>query len=120
MSDRLTNEAWRNFDPWECCGQDKYCKRGCHEEGGCANGCIVPKMYAKLAKYEDIAERPEDVQKVKHGKWIKVRYRTFICSCCKRSVYLDGLNVTDKNETILLRELYPYCHCGAKMDLEEK
>lgn len=73
--------------------------------------------------YEEIERRLEefeaaDVEEVRHGKWIKIRYRTFICSCCKRSVYLDGLNVTDKNETKLLRELYPYCHCGAKMDGE--
>jgi hypothetical protein len=39
--ERITDKAWRNFDPWECCGQDKYCQRGCHEEGGCNNGCIV-------------------------------------------------------------------------------
>ena len=50
---RLTDKNWRNLDPWECCGQDQYCKRGCHDEGGCTNGCIVPKLYAKLAQYED-------------------------------------------------------------------
>lgn len=55
-----------------------------------------------------------DVAEVRRGEWIKIRYRTFICSHCKRSVYLDGLNVTDENETKLLRELYPYCHCGAR------
>lgn len=61
-----------------------------------------------------------DVEEVKHGYWIKIRYQVYECSCCKRSVYLEGLNVTDENETKLLRELYPYCHCGAKMDKEEK
>jgi hypothetical protein len=50
---RLTVKHWRNLDPWECCGQDYYCKRGCHEKGGCNNGCIVPKLYDRLAKYED-------------------------------------------------------------------
>ena len=54
---RLTDEHWRNFDPWECCGQDKYCNRGCHDEGGCVNGCIVPKLYTRLAAYEDMEER---------------------------------------------------------------
>ncbi len=58
--ERLTDEAWRNLDPWECCGQDKYCKRDCHEEGGCANGCIVPRLYRKLAMYEDTDLTPED------------------------------------------------------------
>ena len=55
--ERLTEKCWRNLDPWECCGQDKYCQRGCHDEGGCTNGCKVPKMYCKLAKYEDLEEQ---------------------------------------------------------------
>lgn len=55
--ERLTDKNWRNLDPWECCGQDKYCKRGCHEQGGCTNGCIVPKLYTRLAEYEDMAEQ---------------------------------------------------------------
>ena len=55
--ERLTEKCWRNLDPWECCGQDKYCQRGCHEEGGCTNGCIVPKLYSRLAKYEDAEEQ---------------------------------------------------------------
>lgn len=54
---RLTEKSWRNLDPWECCGQDKYCKRECHEDGGCAKGCVVPKLYAKLAAYEDLEEQ---------------------------------------------------------------
>ena len=59
--ERLTDKAWRNFDPWECCGKDNYCKRGCHEPGGCTNGCIVPKLYARLAKYEDTGKTPEEI-----------------------------------------------------------
>lgn len=51
--DRLTEKHWRNLDPWECCGQDHYCQRGCHEPGGCTKGCIVPKLYRRLATYED-------------------------------------------------------------------
>lgn len=58
---RLTDETWMNFDPWECCGQDNYCQRGCHENGGCTNGCIVPKLYVRLAKYEDIGFTPEEI-----------------------------------------------------------
>ena len=27
--ERLTDKAWRNFDPWECCGQDNYCNESC-------------------------------------------------------------------------------------------
>lgn len=51
--DRITKPEWRNLDPWEMCGQDKYCKRDCHEDGGCNNGCIVPTLYIELAKRED-------------------------------------------------------------------
>lgn len=44
------------YDPWELCGMDNYCKRGCHEEGGCTKGCHIMKMYRKLAEYEDLDE----------------------------------------------------------------
>ena len=57
MSERLTNKHWRNLDPWECCGQDHYCKRDSMEPGGCRKGCIVPKLYDKLAQYEDLEEQ---------------------------------------------------------------
>lgn len=59
--ERLTNKAWRNFDPWECCGQDKYCQRGCHDPGGCAKGCIVPQLYARLGACENTELTPEEV-----------------------------------------------------------
>lgn len=59
--ERLTNKDWRNFDPWECCGQDKYCQRGCHDPGGCTKGCIVPRLYARLGAYEDTERTPEEV-----------------------------------------------------------
>lgn len=56
--ERLTNKAWQNFDPWECCGQDHYCQRGCHDPGGCTKGCIVPQLYARLGAYEDTGLEP--------------------------------------------------------------
>ena len=59
--ERLTNKAWRNFDPWECCGQDKYCQRGCHDPGGCTKGCIVPRLYARLGAYEDTGLTPKEI-----------------------------------------------------------
>lgn len=63
--ERLTNKAWRNFDPWECCGQDKYCQRGCHDPGGCTKGCIVPQLYARSGAYEDTDLTPEEVLSMK-------------------------------------------------------
>lgn len=58
---RLTKKNWQNLDPWETCGQDNYCKRGCHEQGGCTKGCIVPRIYARLAAYEDSGLEPEEI-----------------------------------------------------------
>ena len=60
--ERLTIESWRNLDPWEMCGHDKDCTAGCHEQGGCNNGCIVPKLYKLLAKYEDTNLIPDDIK----------------------------------------------------------
>lgn len=63
--ERLTDKYWRNFDPWEFCGQDNYCKRGCHDPGGCRNGCIVPKLYSRLALYEETGLGPEEIKELK-------------------------------------------------------
>ena len=57
--ERMTEKNWPNLDPWECCGQDHFCTRGCHDFGGCTGGCIVPKLYAHLAAYEDTGLTPE-------------------------------------------------------------
>lgn len=58
------------YDPWELCGMDKYCKKGCHEEGGCTKGCHILKMYRKLAEYEDLEEKGRllIVPKIKKNK----------------------------------------------------
>ena len=59
--ERLTSERWKNLDPWECCGQDHFCTRGRHDLGGCMGGCIVPKLYVCLGKYEDTGLTPEGI-----------------------------------------------------------
>ncbi len=53
-----------------------------------------------------------DVQEVRHGKWILVsknkKQELWQCDTCERLVIVEcGDNVN---------EIYPYCHCGAKMD----
>lgn len=59
---RLTKEDWQNFDASDVCGQHgDGCKRTCNERGGCRNGCIVPKLYARLAAFEDLGVTPEQV-----------------------------------------------------------
>lgn len=57
--ERLTTNDTKKvcYDPWELCGMDKYCKKSAHEEGGCAKGCHILKMYIKLAEYEDAEEQ---------------------------------------------------------------
>ena len=55
--ERLTERCWMNLDPWECCGQNFHCSRKLHDDGGCINGCIVPKLYRRLAEYEDLEEQ---------------------------------------------------------------
>ena len=54
----------------------------------------------------------EDVAPVKHGKWQQNQYhqRIYYCSECGRHIE-DGSNKP--------YEHFPYCHCGAKMDLED-
>lgn len=45
------------YDPWELCGMDGVCTKGCHDEDGCTKGCYILKMYHKLADYEDLEEQ---------------------------------------------------------------
>lgn len=56
--ERLTKDDLNKvcYDPWEICGMDKHCTKGCHEEGGCTGGCHILKMHMKLAEYEDAEE----------------------------------------------------------------
>ena len=58
-----------------------------------------------------------DVQEVRHGKWIykghhEMMGHAFECSVCERWMFT--------NSTEHIAEEYPYCHCGAKMDLEKQ
>lgn len=61
-----------------------------------------------------------DVAEVKHGKWVMVEkeiktdgdYDVYKCSLCGRKI------VCDRYPTKSVEELFPYCHCGAKMEEE--
>lgn len=44
------------------CGAKMDGQRGCHDEDGCTNGCIVPHIYRRLAQYEDIGLTPEEIK----------------------------------------------------------
>lgn len=66
--DRLTENNWQNLDPWECCGQDRYCRKENYAPGGCNNGCVIPKLYSRLAAYEDTGITPEEVMQLKRER----------------------------------------------------
>lgn len=82
---RLTVEHWQNLDPWECCGQDNYCMRPNNKPGGCRNGCIVPKLYTRLAQYEDTGLSPMGMhpgrilQVLRGDREYRKRYRRAVC-----------------------------------------
>lgn len=63
-----------------------------------------------------------DVEPVRHGNWNIRRPRRsalcLVCSACGRKVDNDDLGLLlELGEYGVARHLYPYCHCGAKMDL---
>lgn len=68
----------------------------------------------------------EDVVEVKHGKWMLMGTEMFMdesysskfcCSLCSREVGVCHEHDSDKHKYV--KAMYPYCHCGAKMDLED-
>lgn len=66
-----------------------------------------------------------DVEPVRHGKWNVRRPRRsalcLVCSVCGRKVDNDTLSILlELGEYEVVHYLYPYCHCGAKMDLEDE
>ena len=80
-------------------------------------------VFRWLAEEFEVTEPCADVEPVRRGKWnIRVsdeRTLCLECSVCGRRVDNFGLH-----RLLLFGEygeacqLYPYCHCGAKMDLE--
>lgn len=65
-----------------------------------------------------------DVEPVRHGNWNIWRPRRsalcLVCLACGRKVDNDNLGILlEFGEYGVVRRLYPYCHCGAKMDLED-
>lgn len=69
-------------------------------------------------------DAPEaDVVEVRHGEWMRVDTKqyadgsyssTFSCSLCHRVVRVCHEHYYDENKSV--KNMYPYCHCGAKMD----
>ena len=61
-----------------------------------------------------------DVAPVRHGRWGVTQVNgvdaIFACSECSREV--KATNDYFGKPTEHIAKIYPYCHCGAKMDLE--
>lgn len=76
----------------------------------------------------DIRNQPAaDVTEIKHGKWVMVEPEFDIgssaiyeCSLCGRKIGCDKYPTkripnSDYPVAVSVEELFPYCHCGAKM-----
>lgn len=63
-----------------------------------------------------------DAEPVRHGRWIPRRVGAdqtqFQCSECPRTIVV--VNDYFAKPTKWANKKYPYCHCGAKMDGENK
>lgn len=68
---------------------------------------------AVVSDFEEIPAA--DVEPVRHGEWRLVRRMAacgeYECSVCGRIETFGCFNKPENN---------PYCHCGAKMDLEDE
>ena len=121
--ERLTDRCWRNLDPWECCGQNFHCSRKLNDDGGCINGCIVPKLYKHLAEYEDLEEQGlllklpckvgDTVYSITRDFISEYNIRNFICYDngniffdwkCVKGIYLNikGFHIDDIGKTVFL------------------
>lgn len=81
-------------------------------------------VFRWLAEEFEVTEPAADVEPVRHGKWnIRRSRRSALClecSVCGRNVDNSDLHfLLELGEYGVACQLYPYCHCGAKMCLED-
>jgi len=76
-------------------------------------------IFGKISQYDVarfIRNQPVvDAAPVVHGHWIEISLsnHTYKCSVCGRLL----VNITDGKNNVAKH--YPYCHCGAKMDVPD-
>lgn len=100
MSDYISREAFKK--KYLCCG-------------------YLPEMSEK--EFDELPAA--DVEPVRHGNWnIRLADEMTLClecSICGRRVdNIDLHNLLEAGEYGEACRRYPYCHCGAKMDLEDE
>lgn len=87
-------------------------------EAGCTDCCGSGDGLCGFCDFENAVRLVKslptaDVEPVRHGKWRLVRRMAacgeYECSVCGRIETFCCFNKPENN---------PYCHCGAKMDLE--
>ena len=109
MSDYISREAASVVIEGE---QKKLCPVGLWGRKFAADADEYDMLQEMLGKLEAIPAA--DVEPVRHGEWRLVRRMAacgeYECSVCGRIETFGCFNKPENN---------PYCHCGAKMDLEE-
>ena len=100
-----------------------YISRGAIKDAMLRYGFKAPDM--TVTEFVEDELPAADVEPVRHGEWRLVRRMAacgeYECSVCGRKV--DNINL---HRLLIFREYeaacwrYPYCHCGAKMDLEDE
>ncbi len=106
-----------------------YTNWGRHKEKTCYSddGCFGRVGYFKICGYTIIEfDEIEDVQEVKHGKWVKGKTDREYCSICHevRPYYFKETLVNryaEQKKLSLINWECPYCpNCGTKMDEKEE
>ena len=88
------------------------------------SGFISPEMRGARKVIDRIKNAPTaDVVEVKHGEWKLMGTEKFMdgsysskffCSKCLREIGVCHEHKSDSHK--YAKSMYPYCHCGAKMD----
>ncbi|WP_281691312.1 hypothetical protein [Neglectibacter timonensis] len=109
MSDYISREAASVVIEGE---QKKLCPAGLWGRKFAADADEYDMLQEMLDKLEAIPAA--DVEPVRHGEWRLVRRMAacgeYECSVCGRIETFGCFNKPENN---------PYCHCGAKMELED-
>lgn len=109
MSDYISREAASVVIEGE---QKKLCPAGLWGRKFAADADEYDMLQEMLDKLEAIPAA--DVEPVRHGEWRLVRRMAacgeYECSVCGRIETFGCFNKSENN---------PYCHCGAKMELED-